>query len=168
MRWSCRKDLCGQDLPGRKRERPELDACLAALVSGDVLVIWKLDRLGRSMVHLCDITESLLARGVGFKVVTQASDTTTAGGKLFFHMLAAIAEFERTLISERTKAGVAAAKRRGVKLGPPQRIMQKHYDKLEGILAAGHDIKYARANGVKISERQIYKYLRNKRLAAAA
>jgi DNA invertase Pin-like site-specific DNA recombinase len=103
---------------GKKDDRPGLAACLKALRKGDVLVIWKLDRLGRSLRHLVEVVHTLDARGVGLKVLTGAPiDTTTAGGKLVFGIFAALAEFERELISERTKAGLASARARGRKGG---------------------------------------------------
>lgn len=99
---------------GKLDDRPGLAACMKALRKGDVLVIWKLDRLGRSLRHLVEMVHTLDARGIGLKVLTGAPiDTTTAGGKLVFGIFAALAEFERELISERTKAGLASARARG-------------------------------------------------------
>lgn len=97
-------------------QRPGLDQCLKALRNGDTLVVWKLDRLGRDLRHLVNIVHDLTARGVGFRVLTghgAAIDTTTPSGKLVFGIFAALAEFERELIRERTKAGLAAARARG-------------------------------------------------------
>lgn len=102
---------------GSSRERPELIRCLDAARKGDTLTVWRLDRLGRSLKDLVAIITELEERGVGFRSVTEAIDTTTAGGKLVFHIFAALAEFERTLIQERTKAGLAAARARGRKGG---------------------------------------------------
>lgn len=105
---------------GKRDERPGLDACLKALRAGDTLVVWKLDRLGRSLRHLVATVQDLVERGVGFKVLTGQGaniDTATASGKLVFGIFAALAEFERELISERTRAGLAAAKARGRKGG---------------------------------------------------
>jgi len=101
---------------GVKDDRPGMLVCLKALRSGDVLVVWKLDRLGRSLKHLVVTVHELAERGVGFKVLTGHGaeiDTTTAAGKLVFGIFASLAEFERELISERTKAGLAAARARG-------------------------------------------------------
>jgi len=103
-------------ITGSRDDRPGLDACLKALRKGDVLVVWKLDRLGRSMQHLVNTVEDLAARGVGFKVLTgegASIDTTTAAGKFFFGVFASLAEFERALIRERTMAGLASARARG-------------------------------------------------------
>lgn len=105
---------------GAKDDRPDLAACLKALRSGDTLVVWKLDRLGRSLRHLIEITDDLNKREIGLKVLTghgASIDTTTAAGKMVFGIFAALAEFERELISERTKAGLAAARSRGRKGG---------------------------------------------------
>jgi DNA invertase Pin-like site-specific DNA recombinase len=103
---------------GSKDDRPGLAACLKALRKGDVLVIWKLDRLGRNLKHLIETVEDLSKRGVGFKVIQGAPiDTTTSQGKLMFTMFGALAEFERDVIRERTIAGLAAARARGRKGG---------------------------------------------------
>lgn len=105
---------------GKSEDRPHLDACLKALRSGDTLLVWKLDRLGRNLRHLVNIVHDLTARGVGLKVLTgqgAAIDTTSAQGKLVFGIFAALAEFERELISERTKAGLESARARGRKGG---------------------------------------------------
>lgn len=110
---------------GKKDDRPQLAACLKALRSGDTLIVWKLDRLGRDLRHLVNVVHDLTDRGVGLKVLTgqgAAIDTTTASGKLVFGIFAALAEFERELISERTKAGLASARARGRNGGRPYRM----------------------------------------------
>ena len=107
---------------GRSDDRPGLTSCLKALRDGDTLVVWKLDRLGRNLHHLVNAVHDLTARGVGLKVLTgqgAAIDTTTPAGKLIFGIFAALAEFERELISERTNAGLASARARGRKGGRP-------------------------------------------------
>jgi DNA invertase Pin-like site-specific DNA recombinase len=107
---------------GRRDDRPGLAACLKALREGDTLVLWKLDRLGRDLRHLVNTVHDLTARGVALKVLTgqgAAIDTTTPAGKLVFGIFAALAEFERELISERTVAGLASARARGRKGGRP-------------------------------------------------
>lgn len=98
---------------GADRDRPELAKCLAYLRKGDTLVFWKMDRLARSVLHLGEIAEDLAARGVGLRSLTEPIDTTTATGKLMFHLLSSFAEFERNVIRERTLAGLAAARARG-------------------------------------------------------
>ncbi len=107
---------------GRLDARPGLDAMLKAIREGDTLVIWKLDRLGRNLRHLVNTIYDLTTRGIGLRVLTghgASIDTTTPAGKLVFGIFAALAEFERELISERTKAGLASARARGRKGGAP-------------------------------------------------
>ena len=107
---------------GRRDDRPGLEACLKALRTGDTLAVWKLDRLGRDLRHLVNLVGDLTKRNVGLKVLSgegASIDTTTANGRLVFAIFAGLAEFERELISERTKAGLAAARARGRKGGRP-------------------------------------------------
>ncbi len=107
---------------GKREDRPGLTSCLKALREGDTLMVWKLDRLGRNLRHLINTVHDLTARGVGLKVLTgqgAAIDTTSPAGKLVFGIFAALAEFERELISERTVAGLASARARGRKGGRP-------------------------------------------------
>ena len=110
---------------GATTARPELDDLLSHLRDGDTLVVWRLDRLGRSLPHLLQTVEDLEARGVGFRSVTEAIDTTTAGGKLIFSIFGALAAFERDLIKERTSAGLAAARARGRVGGRPAKMTPK-------------------------------------------
>lgn len=120
-----REALYEDKASGKKEDRPELAACLKALRRGDTLVVWKLDRLGRDLRHLVNIVHDLTQRGIGLKVLTgqgAAIDTTTASGKLVFGIFAALAEFERELISERTIAGLASARARGRKGGRPYKM----------------------------------------------
>lgn len=99
---------------GAKYERPGMDACIKALRSGDILLVWRLDRLGRSVRHLVTLIDQLKALGVGFRSVCDgAINTTTPSGQLIFHVFSALAQFERQLIQERTNAGLAAARARG-------------------------------------------------------
>lgn len=110
---------------GKHEDRPGLMSCLKALREGDALVVWKLDRLGRNLRHLVNTVHDLIGRGVGLKVLTghgAAIDTTTAAGKLVFGIFAALAEFERELISERTHAGLASARARGRSGGRPYKM----------------------------------------------
>ncbi len=95
---------------GAQRDRPELLAALDYMRDGDTLVVWKLDRLARSLKQLIETVEMMEARGIGFRSLTESIDTTTTGGKLVFHIFAALAEFERGVIRERTTAGLAAAR----------------------------------------------------------
>src|SRR5688572_11341116 len=107
---------------GAKADRPVLDDVLGYLRPGDTLVVWRLDRLGRSLKHLIEVVALLAERGIGFKSLTEQIDTTTPGGKLVFHVFGALAEFERDLIRERTQAGLAAARARGRKGGRPRKL----------------------------------------------
>ena len=105
---------------GARADRPGLTKCLATLQAGDLLLVWRLDRLGRSMAHLVTLVEELRARGIGFRSICDgAIDTTTAAGELVFHIFSALAQFERRLIQERTRAGLAAARARGRLGGRP-------------------------------------------------
>ena len=113
---------------GKRDTRPGLDACLKALRKGDVLVVWKLDRLGRDLKHLVTIVQELTDREIGLRVLTGQGaqiDTTTAAGRLVFGIFAALAEFERELIRERTIAGLKAARARGRKGGRKKRLDAK-------------------------------------------
>ena len=105
---------------GAQRDRPKLAEALAYLRDGDTLVVWKMDRLARSLRQLIETVELLEERGIGFVSLTEKIDTTSPGGKLVFHLFGALAEFERGMIRERTKAGLKAAKERGAKLGRPR------------------------------------------------
>ena len=107
------------------RGRSQLAAALEYLNPGDTLVVWRLDRLGRSVKDLVTMVEDLQARGVGFRSLTESIDTTSPGGRLVFHIFAALAQMERELISERTKAGLAAAAERGRKGGRPPALTQE-------------------------------------------
>lgn len=118
---------------GAITKRYGLDDVLNCLEEGDTLVVWKLDRLGRSTIHLLQLLSDLRDRGVDFQALTQGIDTTTAVGRMLYGQLAVFAEYERNLISERTKAGMAAAKARGVHVGRPRhsKTMEKALDGLE-------------------------------------
>jgi DNA invertase Pin-like site-specific DNA recombinase len=110
---------------GAQRDRPQLKAALDYLREGDTLVVWKLDRLARSTQQLIGTVEELARRGVGFRCLTQDIDTTSAGGRLVFTIFSAIAEFEREIIRERTRAGLDAARARGRKGGRPRKLKPK-------------------------------------------
>ena len=107
-------DIYTDKASGARASRPGLDNCLATLQPGDTLVVWRLDRLGRSMPHLVGLVEELLGKGIGFRSLQDgAIDTTTASGELMFNIFSSLAQFERRLIQERTHAGLAAARARG-------------------------------------------------------
>jgi DNA invertase Pin-like site-specific DNA recombinase len=115
----CMDELIFTDkVSGAKSYRPGLDACLKKVEKGDVLLVWRLDRLGRSMSHLVGLVEQLQQKGIGFKSICDgAIDTTTASGELIFNIFSSLAQFERRLIQERTRAGLSAARARGRKGG---------------------------------------------------
>ena len=110
---------------GGKRDRPELQQCLKSLREDDVLVVWKLDRLGRSLQHLIEVVNELEQRKIGFQSLTESIDTTSTTGKLIFHIFASLAEFEKGLIRDRVMAGLEAAKKRGKKFGRPDALDTK-------------------------------------------
>ena len=115
---------------GAKAHRPELDHMLDTVREGDTLVVWKLDRLGRSVQNLVDLMNLLQSRGVGFRSLTENMDTTTPGGILVFNVFAAMAQFERDLIRERTNAGLQAARARGRKGGRPSKLDGKQRERI--------------------------------------
>lgn len=119
---------------GAHRERPELTACLRAMRKGDSLVVWKLDRLARSLKDLVEIIEDLQERGVGFRSLTESIDTTSTGGRLVFHIFGALAEFEHSLIRERTVAGLVAARARGRRGGRKLALSQADVRKAAAML----------------------------------
>jgi DNA invertase Pin-like site-specific DNA recombinase len=138
---------------GAKTERIGLDEALDYVRTGDTLVVWRLDRLGRSLPHLITTMTSLEARGIGFKSLTENIDTTTSGGKLIFHIFGALAEFERNLIRERTQAGLTAARARGRKGGRPKALNARqlsiakalYIDKQHSIAEICRTLKISRA-----------------------
>ncbi len=122
MKAGCAEVYEDRGVSGVAKQRVGLEAALKRIGANDVLVVWKLDRLGRSLPHLIETVTELGARGAGFASLSESIDTTTAGGKLVFHIMGALAEFERTLIVERVNAGIAAAKKRGKHVGRPRKL----------------------------------------------
>lgn len=115
----CDKIISDKGVSGRAFERPGLEETLKTLQKGDTLVVWRLDRLGRSLIQLVQLMDELGKEGIHFHSITESIDTNSSGGRLLFHMIAALSEFERALISERTRAGMAAARQNGTRLGRP-------------------------------------------------
>jgi DNA invertase Pin-like site-specific DNA recombinase len=135
-----------------KKDRPQLTAALDYVRSGDTLVVWRLDRLARSIRQLIQTVEDMEARGVGLKSLTEAIDTSTPGGRLVFHIFGSIAEFERAIIRERTKAGVVAAKARGRVGGRPAKLEGERAQHAKMMLNAGTSVSaVARSMGVSRS-----------------
>jgi DNA invertase Pin-like site-specific DNA recombinase len=124
-----------EQMSGAVADRPALREALDYARSGDTLIVWKLDRLARSMKQLIETIEKLRLRNIGFRSLTEAIDTTTAQGVLVFHMFSALAEFERALIRERTRAGLAAAKRAGRSGGRPPKLTEDDLDIARTLLA---------------------------------
>ncbi len=145
---------------GAKADRPGLADALAYLRNGDVLAVWRLDRLGRSMPHLIETIGALEARGVGFRSLTEAIDTTTPGGRLIFHVFGALGQFERDLIRERTKAGLSAAAARGRKGGRKPVITADKLQQARKHIANGINVREA-ATRLKVSKTALYAALQS-------
>ena len=137
---------------GAKDNRPGLEKALAFFQSGDCLIVWKLDRLGRSISHLLNIINDLNKRGIAFRAITDHIDTTTANGELLFNISASLAQHERTLIKERVMAGLVAAKKRGRIGGRPRVIDQEKLDNiLESLKAGTSKASICRTYGIRRS-----------------
>lgn len=150
---------------GSLRDRPKLTRTLEELRDGDTLVVWRLDRLGRSLRHLIDTIAELEARGVGFRSLTEGIDTTTTGGRLVFHIFAALAEFEKELIRERTRAGLAAARARGRLGGRPPVMTEQKLAVAREMLESGDHTMATIARTVGVSRATLYRHLESARLA---
>jgi DNA invertase Pin-like site-specific DNA recombinase len=124
-----------EKISGKSKDRPELHNCLKALRAGDTLVVWRLDRLGRSLKDLIDIVASLEKNNINFVSITEKVETNSAAGKLIFHLFGALSEFERQLIRERTKAGIAAARARGRKGGRRPSLDQGKIKEIKALMA---------------------------------
>ncbi|MDJ0088248.1 recombinase family protein [Pantoea allii] len=145
-------------ISGKTSERPGLKRALRTLKEGDTLVVWKLDRLGRSMRHLVMLTEELRERGVNFRSLTDSIDTSTPMGRFFFHVMGALAEMERELIVERTRAGLTAAREKG-RIGGRRRIMTPEVvARAERMMANGATLHQV-ALVLDVSPKTIYRYI---------
>lgn len=144
---------------GAKRDRPELIAALEYARDGDTIVVWKLDRLARSLKQLIETVENLEDRGVGFKSVTETIDTTTSGGKLVFTIFGALAEFERSIIQERTRAGLEAARSRGRVGGRPRSVSDEDIAAAKAMLKDPEITVKKVAERIGCSEATLYRYL---------
>jgi len=149
-------------ISGSRSDRPELAKALDYVRAGDTLAVWRLDRLGRSVRHLIEVVNDFEERGIGFKSLQETIDTTTSTGKLTFHVFAALAQFERDLIAERTRAGLEAARRRG-RVGGRRTVMSQ--DKLKVIRDLYEDpgskmTVQEIADTVGVSRATVYRHLR--------
>lgn len=144
---------------GAKGDRVGLAAALAYVREGDVLIVWKLDRLGRSLPHLIEMITALEQKGAGFRSLTEAIDTTTPGGRLIFHVFGALGQFERDLIRERTRAGLKAAAARGRKGGRPPVVDAEMVARAAVLTANGLSVREAAAR-LKIGKTALYAALR--------
>ena len=152
---------------GAKAERKGLEEALSYVRKGDTLVVWRLDRLGRSLPHLITTMTDLEERGIGFKSLTENIDTTTSGGKLIFHIFGALAEFEQNLIRERTQAGLTAARARGKKGGRPKALSVKQLGIAQDLYEKRHPISDI-CRTLKISKATLYRALKPKEAAYTA
>lgn len=143
---------------GAQRDRPVLAEALSYMREGDTLVVWKLDRLARSTKQLIDTVEALEAREIGFRSLTEQIDTTSAGGRLIFHLFAALAEFERGLIRERTISGLARARARGKVGGRPKAMEGDDLLVARALLAEGNISVTDVAKRVGVSPATLYRY----------
>ena len=150
-----------QDLAsGRKDDRPGLKACLKALQPGNTLLVWKLDRLGRDMKHLVNLVDELNHKKIGFKVLSGAEiDTTTANGRLVFGIFAALAEFERELIRERTQAGLLAARARGRNGGRPRKMDEHTIKMAMAAMTDRNSVAHEVAKRLNITTTTLYTYV---------
>lgn len=144
---------------GAKAERIGLADAVAYAREGDVLVVWRLDRLGRSLKHLIETITSLNEQGIGFKSITESIDTTTSGGKLIFHIFGALAEFERDIIRERTQAGLTAARARGRKGGRPRVLTPKKAQMAQALYNDKTNTINDICRTLNISRATLYRYL---------
>lgn len=158
-------DIFSEHISGAKSDRPELQKMIEQLREGDTIVVWKLDRLGRSLRDLVNLISQFQEKGVGFQSLQDNIDTTTPTGKLTFHLFAALAEFERDIISTRTKAGLEAARARGRKGGRPKGLSKKAQDKArlaESLYKEQQRSISEICDHLDISKPTLYRYLRSR------
>jgi len=153
---------------GALTDRPALDDVLKRLGAGDVLVVWRLDRLARSLRHLLQLIDELTGRGVGFRSLTESIDTTTATGRLVLHLFGALGEFERDLLRERTAAGLEAAAARGRRGGRPVVMTPAKLAAAQALLADGQHSVSGVATAIGVSRATLYRALRVEEVAAGS
>lgn len=149
-----------QGVSGSRASRPELDRCLDTLREGDTLVVWRLDRLARSLRNLLDLVEVLSQRGVHLRSLTESIDTSSASGRLVLSVFGALAEFERELIRERTSAGLEAARARGAKIGRPAAVTRDQLSQARTLVSAGHRVGDV-AKTLGVGRSTLYRALRD-------
>lgn len=155
-----------EKVSGTTTSRPELDACLSYLREGDTLVVYKLDRLGRSLKHLLTIIDDLKERGIGFKSVTDGIDTTTPHGQLLYSVMACFAAYEVALLRERTASGLQAARDRGRLGGRPVAVTPEIGERITELRGAGKNADYIAAE-LNIGRATVYRYLKSQNAFAA-
>jgi len=155
----CDEIVTDKGQSGSRFERPGLNRILRVIKPGDTLVVWRLDRLGRSLKHLIETVDRLKERGVHFASLQESIDTSSAGGNLIFQIMGALAEFERKLIIERTNAGIAASKARGVKGGRRPVTTPDKLARARDLIAAGQISMGAIAKEIGVSRSTLYKAL---------
>ena len=155
----CERIFTDHGVSGATIEREGLSQAISAVERGDVLVVWKLDRLGRSLSFLIELIERMKNDGAGFESVSDGIDTTTAGGKLVFHIMGALAEFERSLISERSKAGMQAARRRGKHIGRPHKLNREQIRHAAQMIEEGRETISGMAGLLSVDRTTLYRAL---------
>ena len=145
-------------MSGAKWDRPGLDEAMEYMRNGDTLVVWRLDRLGRSLKNLIELVTDLEKKGVGFRSLQESMDTTTSGGKLIFHVFGALAEFERNLIRERTIAGLDAARSRGRKLGRKPMMDERKVEIWETLILNPKLSQSKRADMLGVSRTTLWRF----------
>ncbi|RKE79213.1 recombinase family protein [Rhizobium sp. AG855] len=156
----CQQVFSDQGMSGKTTERPGLTQAMAAATAGGKLVVWRLDRLGRSLPHLIKLIDELGARGIQFHSLMENIDTSSSSGRLIFHIMGALAEFERNLISERTRAGMAAARVRGARLGRRSALSALDVCQLKNAHKAGAELSTL-TNKFGVTERTLRRYLKH-------
>jgi DNA invertase Pin-like site-specific DNA recombinase len=145
-------------MSGSKASRPGLDQALEVLREGDTLVVWKLDRAGRSIKNLIELTQNLANKGIGFKSLTDSIDTSTPSGRFFFHMMASLAQMERELTIERTNAGLAVARAAGRIGGRPEKMTGSKITAAKTLLDSGVSVREV-ADSLEVSIPTIYRWI---------
>jgi DNA invertase Pin-like site-specific DNA recombinase len=154
-----RSNIYTDVVTGALPRRPGLDRLLADVRTGDTVLIWRLDRIGRSVLHLADVARQLRERAVTLRSLTDGVDTSSASGRMLYSVLASLAEFERELIRERVTAGMAAAKRAGIHVGRPPRMNRSRTDEARRMLTDGRPARQVAAI-LQVSEATLYRALR--------